>query len=339
MTSSRFSTALACALLLTSGCEPAIPECTPERQALADTIVFRVAADVVAPDHGRAFYAGQALVQQSCGGCHSASTPSRRGAPAGLDFDVAHACGESPCRQSDEDQLQVGWDNVRREAGAFLRTLDLGTMPPGDVGMSARQVGSYRVLDAAALAAVRDGANFAETGRELPALETPEGRELIDAWFACGAPIAGTSPTEHSAVPGALCTSAAPIGECIYGINLEVVAPDPTWDSIYERVLSPYCGASCHNRDGADSQFDESQLDLSDADTAYAALVGTEAQGESCGGSGTLVVAGSAASSLLLEKMSEDTPSCGEPMNLDGLAVPASVLDPIAEWIDAGALR
>ena len=77
--------------------------------------------------------------------------------------------------------------------------------------------------------------------------------------------------------------------------------------------------------------------------TAYANLVGVAAAGASCGGLGTRVVAGNAASSILWEKVNAKTQGttavCGSAMPLTGAALSQAQVDEIAAWINAGALN
>jgi hypothetical protein len=89
----------------------------------------------------------------------------------------------------------------------------------------------------------------------------------------------------------------------------------------------------------------DSQID------AYANLVGVAAAGSGCAGRGKMrVVASDAAASLLLDKISNPMPACGEAMPLGVKFEPnCLVMDPsvcttqveiqlVRDWITAGAL-
>jgi hypothetical protein len=153
-------------------------------------------------------------------------------------------------------------------------------------------------------------------------------------------------PQDADDGPGDDC-GAGPIGRCgVAAPGLE--PPDPTWDSIYDRVLRPLC-VSCHQPDNPFWGYNESgngqELDYSDAADALTAMVGIEAESRSaatdvdCAGSGTLIVAGDADASIFFRKMTAD-PGCGESMPLreGGRGLPENVLEPIREWIEAGAM-
>ncbi len=65
-----------------------------------------------------------------------------------------------------------------------------------------------------------------------------------------------------------------------------------------------------------------------------------KASGPACGGTAAVrVVAGSAATSLLYEKVSEATPPCGAQMPLDLMPLSAGDQEKIENWINAGALN
>jgi hypothetical protein len=92
-------------------------------------------------------------------------------------------------------------------------------------------------------------------------------------------------------------------------------------------VLKP-C-ASCHA--GLIAQF--IGLDMGTQATAYMNLVGGHGTG-SCGGQ-TLVAKGSAATSLLYEKLT--SPPCGSLMPQNAPPLPQASIDLVKTWIDEGA--
>ena len=138
-------------------------------------------------------------------------------------------------------------------------------------------------------------------------------------------------------MPGDLCPGPETVGDCRYAPPKVVTPPDCSWASIYERVIEGQCGRSCHAAD-APERF-ESDLDLSDVDTAYEQMVGRAAVGAQCDGTGVSHIApGDADGSLLMQKL-EGTQTCGDSMPLNGALLPAEVIAPIRAWIVAGADR
>jgi hypothetical protein len=119
-------------------------------------------------------------------------------------------------------------------------------------------------------------------------------------------------------------------------------------------VIAEHC-APCHHpdRDGPDTGESEGigyslgHLDMSTAELAYANLVGSEgtgvlAAGIHCGPPESTagyrrVVPGDPANSLIINKLSHETPECGVRMP-DGLPpLDAGLIAIIAAWIEAGA--
>lgn len=112
----------------------------------------------------------------------------------------------------------------------------------------------------------------------------------------------------------------------------------PTFTAVYAQILSGIC-ATCHggtNGTGASG----GKLLMDSYDDAYTNLVGVTSTGEACGGmSFKRVVAGSSATSLLWEKVSEAPPPCGSRMPLNNTPLTQAEQDLIAAWINAGALK
>jgi hypothetical protein len=120
----------------------------------------------------------------------------------------------------------------------------------------------------------------------------------------------------------------------------------PTFTRVWSEVLQRKgcAGEFCHGSAMGGLSMDN-QAD------AYANLVGKPAAGSACGTSGrTRVVAGDAAGSLLLDKISNPMPACGEVMPLGTKFEPNCLVpDPsvcttqaevqlVRDWITAGAL-
>jgi len=332
--------------LTTAGCEPDLGECDPT--LALTTVYFRDAENRSNPRNGVPLYAGQALMQQSCGDgafCHSqgASGSERYGAPAGLDLDVSLACTDGKCEDADIARLVESQHRIYDQRFALYETVVNGRMPPGRRGRSVvEQAGEYVYVDpdellaCGSLCSVQDGLTVVR--EVVPGVGTSEGRRILRNWLSCGAPVVEATEDPTTTPPGLPCSNTmGTAGECVVRIASDITAPDPDWASIYEGIIGPLCGQACHGPGELDLRSD-SMLDLSDASTAYMALVGQPAQGSSCDGMGTRVVAGDSASSLLIEKLRPD-PSCGDPMPPSTVLLPEDVIDAIAQWIDDGALE
>jgi len=304
----------------TLGCRPNLGPCD---EAEATTLVF--------DRDGYPAYAGQALVQLSCGNgafCHSSGIPAfqRVGAPNGLDFDMVGSRTESESSPDSEalDRLMAGRSQVFDWRFDVYEWVEDGTMPPGEAGEQATS---------------DDGGYVFEDGSPLPSISSEDGQLLLRRWLACGSPVvAATADPSADRPPGSSCAD-NDVGACI--VRDAALLPDPTWSSIYELLIEPRC-VSCHGP-GPASLIDDSQLDLRDARTAYDALVGVDAAGSACGSAAeSLVVGGDADASVLIHKLRGQTatgdPACGDVMPPPpATGIPAEVIDVVRQWIDDGA--
>lgn len=271
-------------------------------------------------------YAGQALLQTSCGNgafCHSslAKNADRFGAPAGMDFDlqVVDSCSldTDECRAADETaRLQSGLFEAFDRRYDVWSSVDGGSMPPGEIGKSL----------------VEGAASYSyENGTALPSILTKDGKDIVRNWLACSPPLEIVERTY-----------AHPDEPDYQGIGAVVAAqpvnpPDATWSSIYEKALAQRCAtAQCH-----DAASHVAELDMSSDELAYAALVGQPAAqggGGVCGSSGLERVApGEPDASLLIQKL-EQTQTCGSAMPIGTPFLSDAFIDPIREWITEGAL-
>lgn len=117
---------------------------------------------------------------------------------------------------------------------------------------------------------------------------------------------------------------------------------EPTWTSVYREVIErPGCngGPTCHAGTLA------GQLDMSTSAGAYAALVGVPGMGAGSGGNvgcastGLLRVApNDPDNSLLVQKLEQPTPVCGQRMPPSGM-LSAERLQQLRMWITNGALE
>ncbi len=110
-----------------------------------------------------------------------------------------------------------------------------------------------------------------------------------------------------------------------------------TFTQVYSDIISPIC-VTCHNPQGIGVSM--GHLDMSTKALAFSDLVGVEAMGTQCGGMGTRVVAGSAGTSILFEKVDPGTPApCGSKMPLGLTPLTTAQADEIQSWINAGAMN
>ncbi|MDH5493937.1 MAG: hypothetical protein OEY14_18445, partial [Myxococcales bacterium] len=145
------------------GCAPDLGPCDDAARGRAERLVYSDDAS------GLPAYAGQALLEQSCGYgsyCHAEGAADRLGAPAGMDFDVAIAGGDP----ASLERLRRGQRAAQAHREAIYQEVLAGRMPPGG--------------EAGALAT---GGAPAYAG--LPALRSDEGRAILAAWLSCGSPV------------------------------------------------------------------------------------------------------------------------------------------------------
>ena len=309
--------------------------CAPTGLGACDEARARSPAFIAASDDdvtglgGQPLFEGQALLAASCGNgvyCHAARATGglRHGVPQGFDLDVGVACDARapavPCDPASVLRLQHARNNADAYRAEILDAVADGTMPPGAVGAEVRQQAPRFVR---------------ADGSALPELDTPEGREILRNWLACRAPVVERAEDVPAPrVAGDYCGDGR-IGDCVYGPPREIEPPEARWGSIYARVFVPLC-VSCHGPGRTDYRA-ESQLDLRDADVAYAQLVGAASTGAFCMDRGlTHVVPGDPDASSLLAKLGADVP-CGERMPQGGPFLPEEVVAPIRAWIAAGA--
>lgn len=175
-----WATLLLCLACTVSACHEDLGSCD---EAAAKEVYYETVFTSGAP-----FYAGQALVQKSCGGmigvCHSeqAEGDLRSGAPAGLDFNVGLAKLNADVRDAtgmmiDADQvarLRDALKNVHDFEGHIYHSVDEASMPPGEAG-EAVLAGSGAFENAA--------------GEALPPVGTKAGKAILKNWLACDAPV------------------------------------------------------------------------------------------------------------------------------------------------------
>lgn len=323
---------LAISLVMLAACRPDLGEC--DQAALDNSIVFLLSEGGAASD-GQPMYAGQALVQTECASCHaeSATGVTRGGAPGGLDFDLALACGSvtdyEACSTPEKNALRGQTENVFEYRELIWSTVHNETMPPGPAG-AARVDGApavYRNYSE------RDGAS----GR-LGRLTTSESREALRNWLACGAPTISTAVTGTGRTGLCLNDRREPIADCAYRVDTTPIQLDPTFTSIFDNVFSHRRCTSCHSASAGDQDSfrGSGELAFDDSDAAYTRLL-AQAEGDSCGGMGAMVIAGDCNGSPLIQKLRGDG-GCGDPMPPQATnRLSNDQIDVICQWINDGA--
>lgn len=270
---------------------------------------------------GVPYYAGQAIVHQSCAGsfCHAAGAKNdaRIGAPHGIDFDVRPLGAASSAK--DVSVLRSGIDQIREAADEMYELVDGGEMPPGRAGK--RDPLPWHTASAGALVATA-----------LPDVRSKQGKDVLRNWLACDAPIVAYT---HPDAPG----QAEKLGVLEPEIATTI---EPTFAGVYAGVLGGSC-KSCHNGDAENPFAGQQALVFDSEEAAYDSLVGPSAlSGGACSGR-ELVVPGDCQGSLLYQKLlfeNEGAASfCGSPMPLAGAPLSQAAKDAVCQWIDAGALR
>ena len=118
-------------------------------------------------------------------------------------------------------------------------------------------------------------------------------------------------------------------------------ALEPSWEAIYDNVITESCAIEfCH---GDPEDINEADLDLRGLDEAHARLDALSTS-EDCGDTGLrLVEPGDPERSLLYLKLFRtgglDDSICGFRMPYSADPLPDQWRDAIAEWIEAGAAR
>jgi hypothetical protein len=210
-------------------------------------------------------YGGQALLDRSCAGgvCHTSgiAAEQRFGVPAGLDFDVGIAVGDTPEEQAASlARLRRARRLVWNWRADLWKAVHRGFMPPeGD----------------AATAEWRDADGF-----PLPEIRYYEGQQLLRNWLACGAPVVESTNGPASGDVGDVVPRREEIASCAEGSAFcdgacREVATDPA-----------HCGA-CGVACGASQRCDAGLCACSAGLTACgAACVDLTTDATNCGACG-----------------------------------------------------
>jgi hypothetical protein len=306
--------AIAIVMLLATACEPELGPCD-------SSTVRRLVFD----EGGGQVYEGQALMISSCGFggfCHSSNIDAedRHGAPYGMEYDVRLIFAEGDDEEVSAARLRRNWEAAFAHRRAIWGSVGRGQMPiRGAEGIS--------VSDAAPEYVWMDPRT--DMPVEIPTLDSPDGRETLRNWLACGLPIVSRSePSMATTPPPALGDTVPPY---------EVTPLEPRWADIYERMISRRCAsAPCHG------SAREGELQLDDPATALSNLVGMVSRGDDCMSGGAMLIApGDPDHSLLVNKLEGHDANgeviCGRSMPVGGSRVSDASMASIRQWIMEGA--
>jgi hypothetical protein len=313
--SCRLAPSVVAWLVLTLGCQPELGECNPEG-----------AFELVYTEDGVPAFAGQALINQSCGGggfCHASGIPDadRHGVPRGLELDLRLASTTEAPRDAETARLSRDQIRAHAQRHAIWAQVESGRMPPPDVGAD--------VLESIAVRYDRvgeDGSTFSP----LPGLDTEQGRDIVRNWLACGTPVVERTVPRSDGAPSVGFVVPACRRRCI----------DPTWPALREALIVPGCAtAACH-----DAEAPAAALDLTgEAIALRERLVEQRPAGALCGAGDfaemPMLTPGEPEASLLWLKVAPLSPAerCGSAMPLSGAALSEQSLCALREWIAAGA--
>ncbi|HJL20007.1 MAG TPA: hypothetical protein RMH99_30360 [Sandaracinaceae bacterium LLY-WYZ-13_1] len=308
--------AVALPVLLALGCQPDLGECDQP-----------AAFELVYTEDGVPAFAGQALMNQSCGGggfCHASGIPAedRYGVPHGLGMDLRPASTTDAPRDGETARLSRDQVTVYEQRHEVWGQVDSGRMPPALPAMDREKLAQAaprydRVAD--------DGVTF----EPLPGIDTDEGRAILRNWLACGTPVVERTVPRSDAAP--------PVGYVVPACRRRCI--DPTWPAIHEAIVAPRCAtAGCH-----DAETEAGALDLSAGPAALRAqLVDQTPAGLLCGSASDfadtpMIAPGDPEGSLLWVKVAPTGDRCGSTMPLSGAPLSEQALCALREWIAAGA--
>jgi hypothetical protein len=317
--------AAASIVTLAVGCTEDVGACFDDGKRGLDTVVRG----------GHVEYAGQAIMNTACASCHGSNVEgaARRGAPAGLDFDLepVDAADAEPdetasgraygvLASSDVEGLRSRQRTVFSERNLIWQQVKDGLMPPA---------GAFQSFWKLMTIGDSDEESPCTRGESLGDIDGKSSQDLLRNWLACRAPIVESygGPVEVNGVPGKagfqyLACESAPTE----GITLEDLMNEET--GLFATAL---CTA-CHPGSAQDYP-----LDLSSLDMAYATLV--EDQTERCDGK-PYVRPNEPDQSFLIDVLTKEDPGCDiRQMPLGGSTFSESQIEQIRAWISAGALR
>jgi cytochrome c553 len=278
--------------------------------------------------NGAIVYGGQAIVNKTCAtGCHlsTATGEARRGAPAGLDFDLipvdeASTAGLTTTATRTFVQLQSAQaEGLRKRQKLIVEQRDSiweqvvdGHMPPN---------GTLRSLMATIFASTE--AKPCQSSEAYSAMPEADSREVLRNWLACGAPFVET----HGAkLPKS--SAAGTVGdqyrEC--SASSSGAASTTTLETLFITTLAD-CGG-CHNNALTGPPA------FADVPTLAASLRTRSVCGEK-----PFVTPGDPANSYLLDLLRAPNPRCNhQQMPAGGLGpLSARGIASVEAWIAAGA--
>ncbi len=320
-------------LSIAAGCSEDVGDCYPGPDGQGAFIT------VVSADNGdHVEYAGQAIINRACAtGCHQSGVTgaARKGAPAGLDFDLKPVSGDDLEGAMNDagrtfavlprDAINALRERQRRvfsmRNSIWAQVRD-GLMPPDGVGAGFRTAVESLFKSSDASPCTR--------GDALQNVETKASQDLLRNWLACQAPIVEsfggpTSANGTAGVAGYQYLACDDTGGGDGGQMSTVTLGDLM--SSTGLLQTTLCSA-CHPALAKDYP-----LDLSSFEKASSTLLSTR---DACDGK-PYVTPGDPDKSFLIDVVSKDDPGCSIERMPQGGSLTTSQINQLRAWITAGA--
>lgn len=307
---------------------------------------------------GQLMFTGQAVINTTCISCHSSTAKGavRRGAPAGLDFDLIPLTGTMTVTDSSGNIQGVTLDpallaglrtrqrKVFDEREMIWDQIEKGLMPPE--GSSKSLMTLFKSMFGS------DGK--CTKGMALTTLDAD--KEQLRQWLACDVPIieatseklpykplpAGASPADSAAGAAYYSIPGVSVGYQYPSCGGGTAPGGPTFEDVYNKVLAKTSNQCliCHGSVGTMGNFD-----IGTIDKAWTTLMGANGMGTgatTCAKHPVYVKPNDVDNSYLVNMLVPAKERCTpNVMPFDGLGkgLNADDLTIITNWINAGAPR
>jgi hypothetical protein len=313
---------------------------------------------------GEFMFTGQAILNNSCAPCHGSKVTGagRRGAPAGLDFDLFPLPAVSTEKAADGSIVGVlldseDWKALRTrqrkvydERELIWEQVEKGLMPPESTSTFKNLSTYFRSMFTSSDMKCSRGTALTDLGAH---------REEFRTWLACDVPIveAASNMLPYKALPAGATPADSAAGAGYYSIpNLSVGYQYPScaggggdggmsggntpgFDEVYNTVLAKSSNTclACHSGAAAMGMFDIGTLDK-----AWMTLMGSGQGGATtCATSPVYVTPNDPEKSYLLNMVVTSKTRCTDNVMPLGstTGLPTADVDLITRWIAGGAPR
>lgn len=336
------------AALFNSACDDDLGSCTDPARGRT----------TVVDSSGQLMFTGQAVINTSCAPCHGSTAKGvgRKGAPAGLDFDLFPLTGTTTVTDSSGNIQGVSLDptqlaglrtrqrKVFDERALIWDQMQKGLMPPTD---------TYESL-MGFVKSVFGSDGKCTRGAALTTLDAST--EDFRQWLACDAPIieATSDKLPYKPLPAGASPADSAAGAAYYsipGVSVGYQYPScgggssggpATFDQVYNNVLAKASNLclSCHGGSAPMGNFD-----IGTIDKAWTTLMGANGQGgmTTCELGSVHIKPNDPNNSYLLNKVVPAKMRCAASPAVmpygSTTGLPQADVDLITSWINAGALR